>query len=75
MTYYRTVVELTNGCHKILRLTYSEVAHVVSEVNKFRRGIFNHVVEITLGGVTLCLNEILSWKFINEYTREELLTI
>lgn len=75
MTYYRTVVELTNGCHKILRLTYSEVAHVVSEVNKFRRSIFNHVVEITLCGVTLCLNEILSWKFINEYTREELLTI
>ncbi len=75
MTYFRTIVELSNGCHKILRLTRDQVAHVVYEVNKFRRSIFRDVVEITLNGITLCLNEILSWKFINEYTREELLTI
>ena len=68
-------MELSNGCHKILRLSRDQVAHVVYEVNKFRRSIFRDVVEITLNGMTLCLNEILSWKFINEYTREELLTI
>lgn len=75
MTYFRTIVELTNGCHKILRLSRDQVAHVVYEVNKFRKSIFREIVEITLNGITLCLNEILSWKFINEYTREELLTI
>lgn len=72
---YRTVVELTNGCHKIVRLSYAQVAHVVSEVNKFRRSIFCDVVNITLNGVTLCMNEIISWKFINERTGQELLTI
>lgn len=72
---YRTIVELTSGCHKIVRLSYTQVAHVVSEVNKFRRNIFSDVKTITLNGVTLCLNEIISWKFINERTGQELLTI
>lgn len=75
MTYFKTIVKLSDGCHKILRLTYAEVAHVVTEVRKFRASIFREVVNITLNGVTLCLNEVLSWRFVNEYTREELLTI
>lgn len=75
MTYFKTIVTLKSGAHKIIRLTLGEVAHVVSEFKKFRASIFSDVVEITLNGITLCMNEISSWKFINEYTREELLTI
>jgi len=74
MTYYRTIVTLTSGAHKIIRLTIGEVAHVVSEVNKFRKSIFR-TAEIVLQGTVYELSEILSWKFINEYTKEELLTI
>ena len=72
---YRTIVVPTSGSRKILRLSYKQVAHVVSEVNKFRRNIFSGVKTITLNGDTLCLNEIISWKFINERTGQELLTI
>ena len=75
MTYYKTIVGLTNGRHKILRLQKNEVAHVVTEVRKFKNSIFREVVKITLNGCVLCLNEILSWKFINEYTGEDFLTI
>lgn len=75
MTNYRTIVELSNGCHKIFRLSYEQVAHVVSEVRKFKNALFREVRYVTFSGVTLCLNEILSWKFINEYTGEEFLSI
>ena len=75
MTYYKAIVTMKNGVHKIVRLTYLQVAHVVSEVRKFNQNIFRDVVEITLNGVTLCLNEILSWRIFNEYTREEFLTL
>ena len=75
MTNYRTIVTLSSGAHKILRLSYEQVARVVSEVRKFQNALFREVRQITLNGVTLCLNEILRVKFINEYTREELLTI
>lgn len=75
MTNYRTIVGLTNGCHKIVRLDKGQVAHVVTEWRKFRRSVFREVVSLTLNGTTLCLNEILSWKFINEWTGEEFLSI
>ena len=75
MTNYRTIVGLSNGCHKIVRLDKGQVAHVVTEWRKFRRSVFREVVSLTLNGTTLCLNEILSWKFINEWTGEEFLSI
>lgn len=75
MTYFRTIVEMKNGFHKTLRLTKSDVAHVVSEFRKFQRSIFNDQQTITFGDVTLVLNEIISWKFINEWTSEEFLTL
>lgn len=75
MTNYKAVVTLTNGCHKILRMSIDQVAHVVSEFRKFQQSIFNDVVKLTVNNVTLCLNEILSIKFLNEYTRQEFLTI
>lgn len=76
MTYYKTILTLKNGRHKILRLMRAEVAHVVSEVRKFRTALFrDDERELTICGVTFTLCEIISWKFINEYTREELLTI
>lgn len=75
MTNYRTIVGLSNGRHKIVRLDKGQVAHVVTEWRKFRRSVFREVVSLTLNGTTLCLNEILSWKFINEWTGEEFLSI
>ena len=75
MTYYKTIVTLTNGCHKILRLTKSDVAHVVYRFRQMRSSIFRDVVNVTLNGVTLCLNEIVSCRFVNEYTRDEFLTL
>jgi hypothetical protein len=75
MTNYRTVVALTNGLHKIVRLDKGQIAHVVSEFRKFQRRIFDDVVELNLNGSKLCLNEIVSFKFINEWTGEELLSI
>lgn len=75
MTYFRTIVTMTNGLHKSLRLSRDQVAHVVYEMDRFRKSIFREVKKITLNGITLCLNEIISFKFINEYTHEELLTI
>ena len=75
MTNYRTIVRLSNGLHKTLRLDKSQVAHVVSEWRKFQRNIFREIVTLNLNDTKLCLNEILSFKFINEYTHEELLSI
>lgn len=74
---YRTVVELKNGCHKIVLLSYSQVAHVVSEVRKFKavKTLFREIRKISLNGDTLVMNDIKSWKFINVRTGQELLTI
>lgn len=75
MTYFKTIVTLTNGCHKILRLSKSDVAHFVFELRKFRTSIFRDIAFLALNGVSLCLNEILCAKFINEWTGEELLSV
>lgn len=75
MTYFKTTVTLTSGYHRILRLTLGDVAHFVSEFRKMQRNVFREVVSVTLGGISLCLNEISSIRFVNEYTREEFLTL
>lgn len=75
MNNYKAIVTLTNGCHKVVRVSYRQMAHIVSEVRKFKSSVFNDVVKVVVNGLVLCLNEIISWKFIDEVTREELLTI
>lgn len=53
MTYFRTIVTMTNGLHKSLRLSRDQVAHVVYEMDRFRKSIFREVKKITLNGITL----------------------
>ena len=76
MTYFKAIVTLKNGAHKIIRMSREMVAHIVTEFRKMQHNIFNDVVIIEAAAEEfLCLNDIKSCKFINEYTREELLTL
>lgn len=72
MTTYKAIVTLKNGAHKIVRMTRDKVAKIVTEFRRMQKNIFSDVVLLTIGDVTLVLNDCKSFKFINEYTLEQL---
>lgn len=73
--YYKAIVTLKNGAHKLIRVSYRMVAHLNAKFQEVKRSIFNDIVTVEICGYKLCINDILKCKFINERTHEELLTI
>ena len=75
MTYFRTIASLANGLHKIMRLDRSQVAHAVSEFRKSQISPFIDGHVVTFGEDSIDLKTVLSLRFVNEWTGEELLTV
>ena len=73
--YYKAVVTLKNGAHKLIRVSYRMVAYLNAKFQEVKRNIFGEIVVVEISGHTLCINDIASCKFINERTHEELLTL
>lgn len=76
MTYYRCIVTLKSGLHKTLRVSKDMVAKICYEFREMQRSIWKDTIILCVrSGESLTLNDIISCKFINEYTREEFLTL
>lgn len=71
---YKCIVTLKNGGHKILRITKSMLAHLVSEFRKMQQSIFNEFVCIKIDDHHfLTLNDVREMRFYED--GQEYLTI
>lgn len=76
MYNFRGIVTLKNGSHKIIRVAYDEVAHIVYEFQKLQKSIWrDEEAYVRIGGDECNLATWAGCKFINERNGKELLAI
>ncbi len=73
MTNYRCIVTLSNGAHKIVRMTKDVVARLVTAFSKSQRDPWlRKRYEETFKSLGLVPHQVKKLLFINEYTGEKL---
>ena len=73
---FKCIVTLKSGGHKILRVTNDYVAKITKLFRDYKKNIFkDESWLLIIGGDVLNISDIKEAKFINERTRDELLTL